>query len=376
MKKINIVIEPKFLLFRFTLFFYLTVSSVSTILELYIGIPKIVFYLVYVLVLVCNIAKYIHFIKPDIIVVSLILLFLFGIGIITNYNYMTLADIAAMLIIVLPSYYIFRLAYITKVDIVNIVEKSIILNVLIYIPLSMLTTDYMNYSYHLVINGCLAMSLYFINKKKLNVLIFIISTVIVVMYGSRGGSVCILVYILYLLIKSINKQNYKIIIGAILLFLLCYFNLDKILVYLERINSRTVITLLSNTFVQSSGRDAIYERCKWLIANNKLGYGPLSTRHLIIGQPYPHSLIYEIIIDYGIIFGTIIIAFIIICGVILCLSKNFLQRIGATYWILGFTMLMVSGSIYYNSYLYIAIAICVCEIGEKVSEYKKKQIFN
>lgn len=356
------------------MFVYLTISLLSKIFQSFLGINRSVLYILFFILLILGIFYNLKKNLNDIFLFYLFVAPIFIIGILKNNKFIPLIDMASMLINVLPAYFIFRIKLEEKLF-YKIYVYAVIINLLGYIPLSILTKNYMDYSYHVALNGALALCIY-LYKKNISMLIFFLIAVLCVLgYGARGAILCLSVFFIYIFYRNIYKKNVLIKILLIVFVIILAFNYKYFLLFLYKVypNSRILTTIIQGKFIQSEGRIGLYIYCKKLLVANKWGYGPLSTRELISWQPYPHSLLLELLIDYGIIIGGGLFLGIIYVGKRLICNyyNNIIAGIGICYWIMGFTMLSISGSIYYNSYLFIALAILVRSI--KISREKDER---
>lgn len=140
---------------------------------------------------------------------------------------------------------------------------------------------------------------------------------ILLIYGSRGPLVSILLFFVYYLLRYLfdNKKYLSVLTLTIaILFGLSYFNsiLESLNSFLNAngFYSRTVY-LLINDSVHDSGRYAI-----WKIVFNEIKENPFEIRGInadyqLIGM-YSHNIVLELIYEFGIIIGSgllIIIAF-------------------------------------------------------------------
>ena len=88
-----------------------------------------------------------------------------------------------------------------------------------------------------------------------------------------------------------------------------------------------------------------------LLPNNFLGYGPLGNRALMpvirYKMPYPHQLFFELMIDYGLIFGSLLSLSIIIVVIYLIIkSKDKYRYLTGLFCVASFFPLMISGTLY------------------------------
>lgn len=339
---------------------YLTVSLISKILQLFLGINREIIYVLFLFILVLNIIYNSEKKLKDVVFFYIIVGIIFISGILNNIKYISYDNIALMLINVLPAYFIFRINIKEKI-LYKIYKQVIIINILGYFPLAMFTQNYMDFSYNIAINGSLALCMYMYKKNIFMLCAYFLSIFCLITNGSRGTILCIAFYSIYVVISNLYLKSKKLLGIFILIFITIISNYEFIIRNLYNIfpNSRVVFSLFQGVFIKSEGRIILYEYCKELIVKNKLGYGPLATRSLISWQPYPHSLILELLIDYGVFLGGVIFIGVLYIGKKLILKQSFICQLGKCYWIIGFIMLLISGSFYYNPYLFIAFAFFI-----------------
>ena len=196
----------------------------------------------------------------------------------------------------------------------------------------------MSFSY-----ACLfPMLVLFSQKRPLSILVSFLVFLEVLAFGSRGAAVFFIAYIALDLFRQKGKMRAIVVFGGIfLLVLFPYFvqYLDQIGVY-----SRSVNLILNGGFTESDGRDKIYEKALTLLGNNLItGVGIYGDRALIGG--YCHNILLEIMLDFGIIIGTIIISlfsFVVINA--LYISRNEIREIAMVLLFCGVFPNMLSGS--------------------------------
>lgn len=226
----------------------------------------------------------------------------------------------------------------------------------------------MGFSYYMLLPLLLFWDDFISRKHWLSLIKTVSLFTLILIYGNRGAILC---FILYVVVRSIldNKKpalsiltaiasivvylNFKVIVGEL------YHKLSSYGIY-----SRTLM-LLSTDMKHSSGRDVIKERA-WSLINEHplLGHGIVSDRTFI--GTYPHNIILELFVDYGIILGTIV--FLIICYIILKKlkeQKNNLHRY--LLWIcVGFVPLLFSETYLKNIPFFLLIGLCLnTHISEK-----------
>lgn len=160
-------------------------------------------------------------------------------------------------------------------------------------------------------------------KKMPDIVASIIGTMMILVAGSRGPVLVMAIFfVLYILMEmKYSRKKMLLISGIILVSILLYFSYTYILLALSKIitrfgfSSRFITSLMSGTISNDSGRSRIWGAAIDMIKQNPWGYGALGTRPVIsniIVAGYPHSVILEILVDYGVfIGGGILIVFLV-----------------------------------------------------------------
>ena len=211
-----------------------------------------------------------------------------------------------------------------------------------------LTSDESIYSMSISYNLLLPSMVLFHSKGKLYKLLFIITVLVVVLFGSRGALLFIVTYLLY---RILFKSNVSKKIVFFLCVGICLLLLPQIINCLESFDSlsRSVQLILSGSFFShDSGRTDIYELVLLHIAEAPLfGHGIGADRFYLNGF-YAHNIILEMMLQYGIIAGLSL--FFILTTFIVVAFLNF--RLYRDYTIIftlsGFLPLMLSGSYLIN----------------------------
>lgn len=173
--------------------------------------------------------------------------------------------------------------------------------------------DYdMSFSYTLLLPLLLHLIEYWNRRKVQYLLAAIVETAMVVLYGSRGPLLSVLIVALLVFILDGKNVLLKIMIIAIVAGILSigysylHSQAYEITLYLNRIgfDSRT-INLLLNDIAHDSGRSQIYNMAFDLISQRPIwGWGP-GGEVFKIGI-YPHNIFLELLIDFGVFAGGIL----------------------------------------------------------------------
>lgn len=333
---------------------------------------KVFCYLIWLAILFIFFLKNSKVVRMDIFMFYAVLVPLFIFGIINNYEYIPVQSILAIFIYILPGYYIIRTIGSDEDVLIKAIFNASYINFVIYVTLCIMYSkvSYMNYAYGVLLNTCIILYKFTRNYRIYDLLLGIIGAICVIVFCSRGSAVVICALIVYLCINNIMHRRFKfpIVVGVFVALIYRYSNVVFQFLGEHGINSRNINKLMTMTFFESSGRDALKNKCIALIHNNSWGYGPLANRRLVYPEPYPHNLIYEIFIDYGIYIGTVLLILLVFLGIYLIKNQRYeTARLGSIYFLIGAGILMLSNSLYYTNYFVIAAAMAF-NIRDRVSQ--------
>lgn len=145
-----------------------------------------------------------------------------------------------------------------------------------------------------------------------------LSTLMILVGGSRGPIIFIgltgIIYILVELKDSKYKWRLLAAIAALLILMKLFF--VRIITFCSAImgrfgmSSRFFDKLLADDITNDSGRDKIWGAAISMIKEKPLGYGAYGARHRIfyyIAAGYPHNIVLEILIEFGVVFGGLLL---------------------------------------------------------------------
>ncbi|MBU5427910.1 O-antigen ligase family protein [Tissierella pigra] len=180
-----------------------------------------------------------------------------------------------------------------------------------------------------------------------------VSLLVILALGSRGAIMCIGVFAILKLVRKIKKLTYtKVLIYLIILSIMIMglVFLNEILEYIYNfllnfgIRSRSIELFLRDD-MYLSGRDKLYEYVIEEIFNNPfLGIGLTGDRFILDGG-YAHNIFIEILANFGLVIGTIIIITILYIVVKSLFIKDIKKYNMVIVWLsIGFVHLFVSSS--------------------------------
>lgn len=236
------------------------------------------------------------------------------------------------------------------------------------------TQDNMNAAYN-VLPSILFLGYWAFERKRLGYwILFILSTVLLFIFGTRGPLLAVAVFITFEIVARliISKASVKryILFFVIVILIFAVLSTNLIITFMEFLSqcfeeigfsTRIFDMFIEGELSYSSGRDKLSEQIVAAIGEKPiLGYGIFGDR-VITGGSYVHNIVLELLCDFGIFIGTaVMIALIVLIIKALKCSKD-----GTVFYFilmlisLVFTKLMLSGSYLTEQYLYFLIGISV-----------------
>lgn len=184
----------------------------------------------------------------------------------------------------------------------------------------------LNYGYNLMFSGIILINSYLSDRKnKLDLAAAVGALALTLSQGSRGAFLCLAVYaVLYVLIR-LNKMKLSwrilICVGIFAAYLFISANILPIMKQLMKLlsgytgNSRLITMFLSGNIASDNGRTEIYE-IAWNAIREQglLGNGAYGSRWIISPRyfwGYPHNIYLEFLLEFGVILGTLLAAFLV-----------------------------------------------------------------
>jgi O-antigen ligase len=228
----------------------------------------------------------------------------------------------------------------------------------------------MSLAYNLLPHCCY-ISWHAVRKAKpWSVILCVISALYLLLLGTRGAALINLLFIAIAIVagKDIKKSVVKaLVIGCIFGGFLSSHLYETTLRWLETLAKRLGLSvriferLLNGGISDSNGRDKIRERVLMKIHQRPaMGNGMYSDR-VLLGGTYSHNIVLELWIDFGVIFGTLLLAtliFILFRGYVK--EKNINEK-GMILSLTSATLLklFLSGSWLNESFLFLVLGLSV-----------------
>lgn len=160
-----------------------------------------------------------------------------------------------------------------------------------------------------------------IYKKSKDIAGAVLGLYMVIVYGSRGPLLCVGIFAILFVMIHLNRSRKKWLIIALMCvgFACLYVLYLPILIFISNVlesfggSSRFVSKLLDGTLTEDNGRMQMWQAALGMIKENPFGHGamgskPVLTQYIYAG--YPHSVVLEILIDFGIFVGGMILLFL------------------------------------------------------------------
>ena len=170
-------------------------------------------------------------------------------------------------------------------------------------------------------------------KKPMDIAGTAIYVVMVLAGGSRGPILFMAEYLLlFILIRASRSKRAVVYMACVCLLLgLVYVFYDRLLnfaVYFVGklgFKSRFLESILSGNIADDNNRSEIWAAAIQMIRDKPWGYGAMGSRHVIssvIYAGYPHSILFELLIDYGIFIGGLMIVAIAVGSYVLLFKSS------------------------------------------------------
>lgn len=154
--------------------------------------------------------------------------------------------------------------------------------------------------------------LYLIYKKTLfSLTLSVLTASSLLLNGSRGPFLIIVAYLMWLFIHYMNLKRVIVLLVLMSFAVLMVSYLEVILSFLSdhSIQSRVLKRILENEMSDPSGRESIYEfGVRKIFESPVAGYGLFGDRFFY--ESYVHNIFLEMLIDFGIPIGILVICFL------------------------------------------------------------------
>jgi len=264
---------------------------------------------------------------------------------------------------------------------------QMILGLIIFISMIITTPNYdMVFSYLLLVPiVIITYKVLFIRFKLIDIILIIVAIAAILTVGSRGPLLSYMIYIMLLILSYILKKKTKIKDLAILfiaqvVLVILTLNINELFNLLDKldklflkygIQSRTLYLIMSDNIDFSTGRSDIFSNTiSYITQRPILGYGIAGDRVFLNGT-YPHNILLEILAQFGVAFGGLIIAIFAFYWIsALCFNKSKVeQHLAIIFAGIGLISLFYSGSFLTSSNYWLFMAICISSVNFRKKNY-------
>ena len=244
--------------------------------------------------------------------------------------------------------------------------------------------NYMTYGYWMLTSSLVFAHFYCRDNDIFMLLLTIVSGIFIFSFGSRFGLVCFVIgtFCLYLYSHGLSKRVFILICLLLVVSTLIVVNLKLILLYMLNIAESyeivptslyRLLKLVNDGFATAtSSRDNLYMTSLQIIQNNPIGLGIYGYyRELLDGATglfrYPHNIVLQFLLEYGIYGTSIIILFFV---VITYLNLRLIEPTKGWLFVLLMMInikLLVTGSYLWEPAFWMSLTIGV----KNILEYKK-----
>lgn len=231
--------------------------------------------------------------------------------------------------------------------------------------------NYMSFVYTAIVPWCIFVYFTFKNRKAIDIIISITSFLVFTVYGSRGGVLVMVIFIVAcVLIFNDTKIKTRKIVFIIISFIVVFgiTNTGRLIDYANRFilnnekQNRNLLLFAENRFLYLDNRMLLYNNAIEHIINNPFGFG-IGYDRALMNDPglYVHNIFLELWISIGIILGSIVIYYLVKISfhmIFKCKDEEY-RVLFSVYAIPGLIIGMFSGSIYTNYIYYIMIIIYI-----------------
>ncbi len=179
----------------------------------------------------------------------------------------------------------------------------------------------MDSAYNMLPHACLLFYFMIKDFRLWKCLLFFLAVVCILMMGTRGALLCLLVFIVLATAVTIRFQRPIVLLcmSVVCILFVTFSELTDLLIEgaysigeTFGLSTRIFDKLLSGNFVVSDARVYLRQRVNYyLLANPLVGYGIYGDR-VVTGGQYAHNLFVEIFAQFGLLMGTILVVSLVV----------------------------------------------------------------
>ncbi len=171
------------------------------------------------------------------------------------------------------------------------------------------------------------------DRKKSDIIGTVICIVMILVAGSRGPILFFgeLLVVYYATLLKDSKEKIKIITIIVIATVLVYLFMDSFLLFVNNLltgfglKSRFIARTINGSLLEDNSRYEIWSAALQMINENPFGYGAMGSRHVITKYTYagyPHNIILEFLIDYGVILGSVLLIGMVAYSIIIIFDRE------------------------------------------------------
>lgn len=235
----------------------------------------------------------------------------------------------------------------------------------------------MNFGYTLLFSTLVFLALFILERKKLHLFLSISSFLFVLLFGSRGPILCVIIFLaLYLVVYLINENNVRkkqkvlfCTIFVLIVLILAYFIIASL--DLSRFPRSIQYIFRSGYFstASDSGRQIIYKDLSHYLEDLPFfGYGLLSDQGFLGVGKYSHNFFIEMTMTFGKIPAIIMLSvfFLITLRIIFYKKTSINKKIFfLVFWSFSIGRLLVSNSFWYETYFWCCLALGIVLLSKR-----------
>lgn len=245
------------------------------------------------------------------------------------------------------------------------------INLFIILPIPFLsaygnTISYMRVGY-ILLPSALFGAYFFLKKFDFSsFLLFTLSFTEMFVFGARGATASLFIFILIYVLTASNFKN-KIFIFVFIV--IGFFSVSSLSLVSETLTDhglasyalKKYINISGNNFASTtSGRDIIYTSGYLKILESPIFGSPLDTCLKDTGLMYYHNIFLDLLVNFGVIIFTVFIAFIVFYSVKAFQSKNPLFKVlFMIFFCVSVSRLMISSSFWERPEFWFFLSFCV-----------------
>ena len=178
--------------------------------------------------------------------------------------------------------------------------------------------QYMTFSYNILFSVAYLLVLYINQAGRMRLIAGLLGGVLIFFAGCRGALIGLIVSVVLALMFGSSRMSARragftaaIAILGVVILMFGQEIASGLVTLLDRLNieSRTVEKIVSESFLDDSGRSGLIEKC--LEDLNAFGWGLYGDRARL-GGSYPHNISIEILVDFGLFFGPSLLAVLLV----------------------------------------------------------------